>query len=88
MTLFAFIITSVKYHLKLFSAKFLLPVISLKLTLCNYLLYSSKLSVTTYSIVPFSMALEEVELMHECFSKHGWEQQDDPEEGKQKRVKI
>ena len=34
----AFIITSVKYHLKLFSAKFLLPIISLKWTLFNYLL--------------------------------------------------
>ena len=30
MTLIAFIITSVKYHLKLLSAKFLLPMTSLK----------------------------------------------------------
>ena len=33
MTLFAFIITSVKYHFKLLSAKFLLPMISSKWTL-------------------------------------------------------
>ena len=39
MTLIAFIITSVKYHLKLLSAKFLLPMISLKWTLYNYILY-------------------------------------------------
>ena len=38
MTLTPFISTSLKYHLKLFSAKFLLPVISLKWTLSNYLL--------------------------------------------------
>ena len=37
MTLFEFIITSVKY-LKLLSAKFSLPIISLKWTLYNYLL--------------------------------------------------
>ena len=39
MTLIAFIINSIKYHLKLSSAKFLLPLISLKWTLYNYLLY-------------------------------------------------
>ena len=39
MTLIAFIITSVKYHLKLLSAKFLLSMISLKRTFYNYQLY-------------------------------------------------
>ena len=41
MTLIAFIITSVKYHLKLSSGKYLLPMISLKCTLYNYLLYGA-----------------------------------------------
>ena len=39
MTLIAFIIASVKYYLKLLSVYFLLPMISLKLGLYNYLLY-------------------------------------------------
>ena len=47
--MFAFITTSVKFHLKLSSVHFLLPMIPLKLTLYNYLLYGYTIKLQKYN---------------------------------------
>ena len=55
MTLIPFNITSVKYHFKLLSAKFLLPMISLKWTLYNYLLnIDKKREVITVTLLVYA----------------------------------